>query len=360
MRGSGACGLLLGLLALACGGSSPTVFVTEHLEVEPTDSKVICRGSLDNMEAQVDRILEVLDLGLSSVIHVDYGPSAPDEFCMTTTLGPLAGCTSGSLDETRIAADSDSIYHELVHGVRRVNGLQGTPFFEEGLAEVLSGFRPFPFIVYGPASEVKSSPAALATISGSEFTRDDYGVATHFMSWLWMEFGVETVVAFLNDDGYTSTDAVGETFAAHFGLSLDEAESEWRATSAYEYQWGETCDPSRDLAWSGSTLEFQTRLACDDTHTLGPSYGTILTRGNCFSLTTPGDFQVEFIAPNGSAEIRSDECNSAGGLTAEHFQTKFIEAGETLQFPFAECTWEILVKSTLDEPIDFTLRLTRL
>lgn len=361
----------LGALALlgvmSCGEAEPAISVTEHLVVEPTDSARVCRGSLDAMEAQTVRVAETLGVDLPYPIHVYCGASAVEQHCSGSALGMLSGCARGLLADTYVATGISPAYHELVHAVRWVNGFRGPRFFEEGIAEVLSGFRPFVLVTGGPVDGVERGPELLARVPWGEFQTRDYSVAGHFMSWLFVTYGDEAVVAFLNDARLTpdgSAPGVDAAFSDSFGLSLLEAEDAWRSTAVHEYTWGEVCDPLRDLAWDGAVLEFTGRVDCDAPNTLGPSVmDSIRTRSNCFTLETHGAVRVELIASGGLAEFRSsyERCKDAGvPLSPEHWQAKKIVAGEALELPFAPCTWEIGVATDLEHPIDFTLRLTRL
>jgi hypothetical protein len=230
------------------------------------------------MEAQVVRVADILGVELDSTIAVYYGPSAVEENC-----GEAGGCASSK----GASGDFATIPHELVHAVRFIDGGVGTRFFEEGLAGVLQGVTPIPIYWSGQAGSVERGPAMLAMVPWDDFAWGDYPVAAHFVSWLRTEWGDEVLVPFLNDERYLTVEAVDEAFAEHFGLSIDEADSAWRATSAPEYVWGEVCDPARDLAWTGTTLDFAGEVACDLDTTLGPGprpIETILTRSNCFVL----------------------------------------------------------------------------
>lgn len=351
--------MVLGLATVAgCGpeAATPSSFVTEHLEAEPLDSQVsqvVCRGTLDNMEAQVVRVAEILHVGLPSIIHVDWGPAAVEECC-----GNYGGCAGGLGDKGSCRRRQLLCYHELVHAVRRINGARGMRFFEEGLAQVLSGFRPFP-IIFSGSTETSSSPAMLATIPSDQFTFDDYPVAGHFMSWLFTTYGGDGVAAFLNDAKSMEAETLAAAFEDHFGLSLEAAEDPWRMAPAEYHVWGETCDPAAELDWNGTVLEFHGRLDCDEPRVLGPNSGAILTRGNCFDLEQPGTVRLELIADSGEATLTNVECHSSG-LPSEHYQTKRVVAGEALEVPFAGCVWEILVEGEFTASTDFTVRLTRL
>ena len=52
-------GLLL-LGALGCGDASSEVFVSESFEIEPSDNDVVCRGALEDIEAQFERVKNAL------------------------------------------------------------------------------------------------------------------------------------------------------------------------------------------------------------------------------------------------------------------------------------------------------------
>lgn len=352
---------LVFLGAAACGDATPPGFFTEHLEVEPSDSDVVCRGSLDDMETQIVRVAAMLDAGIPFQVPVYYGQSAVDKYCNAFSDVQLGGCARGLGKDTYVATETVFAYHELVHAVRLVNGAKGPRFYEEGIANVLSGFRPFPYYVEVYADEITRGPESLSMGAWGDFKDGDYAIAGHFMSWLLTTYGEETVAAFLNDTRLNT--AADEAFLDHFGLSVHEADIAWRDTSETVYQWGQICDPRRDLAWNGSVLEFEGRIDCEASNTIGPGrdlLNTIRSRGNCFSLEAAGDLRVELIAPAGLATIRQQECSPAGPLSPEHFQPKESKPGEVIDLPFAPCTWEIEISTELTRPIDFSLRLTRL
>lgn len=349
---------LLGVLG--CGEAPGEAFVSEHFEVEPSDSDLLCLGLLEDMEAQFERVTDVLGLPLMSPIQIEYGQLAVDRDCSNITDNfDVGGCALGSLENTQISADYSSIYHEIVHGVRRASGKRGPNFFEEGIAEILSGFRPFPYEVDIRAEDIERGPAFLALLPQAKVVAYDYAIAGHFMSWLFAEFGDTTVVAFLNDDELATN--VEVVFAGHFGMSLAAAETLWRTSSEVSYTWGNVCDPARDLVWDGSAIEFTGRVDCDAANTIGPSIlGTIRTRSNCFTPERAGSLRVEFMATSGAAEFRQAYCaDSDGPLSPEHYQDKKVLAGEALDLPFSGCPCEVVIATELDAPIDFVLRLSQ-
>lgn len=352
--------LLAIVCAGGCGDDPPRDYLTDHLIVEPEDSKVLCDGSLDDWETQVLRVAAALKLDVPYPITVYFGQSAVDEHCTPRPDFNLGGCTGSAGDETYIAALHPSVYHELVHAVRRTNGIRGPSFFEEGIAVVLGGFRPYPITVMpDPASlPPDQGPHALATSAVSQIPSESYGVAGHFTAWLIATYGQDTVAAFLNDPALADT--TEDVFTAHFGLPLADAEQAWRANSEPEYTFGQVCDPDRALAWDGDTIEYSAQLACDAPHVLGPDLNTITLRSTCFSLEQPVTLHVELLASAGGASFRQNgDCLALAGVPKEHFQGKTLLAGETMDLPFAPCAWEVSLSTELTAETDFTLRLTR-
>lgn len=352
--------ILSGLFCVASCGEAAPGFSTEHLIVEPSDSDVMCRGTLDDMEAQLVRVAAALDVEVLDPIELYYGPSAVAERCIRIPGVVVGGCADGYGADTFIASEGTSLYHEIVHGVRRSNGMRGPSFFEEGIAVVLSGFRPFPFHLGASPEQLPPvrGPAALARSPDWRIDSEDYGNAGHFTAWLIETHGQETVAAFLNDAHLA--DAVDEVFTDHFAISLDDAELDWRADSDAEYIFGEVCDPARALAWSGDVLEYSARLACDEPHVRGPDYNIIGTRSACFPLEAAGTMRVQLIADSGELRLRNQKnCRTVGPLPPEHYQDKTVAASETIVADFAPCTWEVILTTELDTPTDFTLRLSR-
>jgi hypothetical protein len=317
----------------------------------------MCRGTLDDMEAQAVRVAEKLGVGIPYPIQVYYGELAVDKHCAGATL-PLSGCARGLDEDTYIAANPSSIFHELVHAIRWVNGRRGPRFFEEGIAEVLSAFWPLPYRVEVQADAVERGPEFLASLPSSDFQPFDYDIAGHFMSWLSITHGDVAMAAFLNDEEL-ATDATA-AFVRNFGLSLHDAEAAWRSSSERIYSFGERCDPLLDLAWDGATLEFNGNIDCDAPNTTGPIGDMMNTRVHCFTLDKPSTLRIELIARGGQATLQCRELADGSALAPDYFQTKTVLAGEAIDLPFAPCMWRLFVKTDVTEPGDFSLRLTQL
>ncbi|WAS94494.1 hypothetical protein [Nannocystis punicea] len=343
---------------VACGDAERPRYVTEHLEVELYDGEVLCAGTLAIMDMQMERVAAFLGIDPPSQIPVFYGPSAVTEGCG----GSWGGCARAS----GVFATSGSIFHELVHAVRQSQGdggAVGTWLFEEGIAEMLSGYRWDPYSAWLHPSEIERGPEVLADFPRGEgkFIPGDYATAAHFVSWLRMVYGDGTLVAFLNDPRYLDGEAYDDAFVSHFGLSMEDADSAWRASAPEEYAWSESCDPSYALAWAGSVLEFTDTVDCEAPHTTGPRDGTYVTlRSHCFTLAQPGTVRVEFLANGGSLRLVPVDCVDTGEFAPESYDYKSLGGGDELELPFAACTWEVQVDSVASLTLDFTLRLTQL
>ncbi|PCC71510.1 hypothetical protein SAMN02745121_01055 [Nannocystis exedens] len=344
---------------VACGDAERPRYVTEHLDVELYDGEVLCDGSLEIMDAQVERVSAFLGIDPPPQISVFYGHSAVKDGCG----GTWGGCARAS----GVYATSASIFHELVHAVRHSQGKPGSVgswLFEEGLAEVLSGFRWHLQSELALPSTLERGPAMLAALPRGEgkFVPEDYPTAGHFMSWLRTTYGDAALVAFLNDPRYLGGDAYEEAFAAHFGLSIAEADSAWRSAAATEYLWSEPCDPARALPWTGSTLEFSDTVDCEAPHTTGPAgeIDAVTLRSHCFTLAQPKMVRAEFEAGGGRLRLMPVDCVDTGELAPEYYDYKRLKGGETQELPLAACTWEVQVDGIAGLTLDFMLRLTQL
>jgi hypothetical protein len=343
--------LVAALLFAGCHGDARPRYVTEHLRITVYDEAALCRGTRNRLEDQVVRVADFLDVPIPHDFDVEYGPSAVDEICR----GMPSGCASGVPEGTRIAADESSVMHELVHGVRSVNGVLGARLFEEGLAEVLGGVSPTPYVVNLDPASVDPGPVVLSTLKGSAFEYEHYPTAAHFVSWMLVDLDEEGTRAFLNSPQYAGGDILG--FEANLGVSLAGAEMLWRTSSEMRYEWGTVCEPGREIAWVGSEATLVGSLDCDESHTIGPIGGRMSSP--CSAVTTPAaDLEVEFDAVGGEAVIaRAEECEPGGDVTPEHYQDKSISAGERTVLPFAACRWRVYVRADGLESMDYSLAI---
>ncbi len=346
----GCAALCAGFAVGACGEApnGPPMIFTEHTEITLFGYEQICRGRLDNIDAQIERVAELLDLAVPDPLIVAFGESEVEAVCGDTFLG----CVLGADEATRVMSDSFALNHELVHGVRWYNGVRGLRFFEEGIAVLLS----IPAGGGYGGSTSTGSPAQLARGDYDDFGSTEYAIAGSFMGWLWIEYGHETVAEFLNDPGARKPETVDATFTAHFGLDLDAAEVEYRANEKVEST-GPLCQPDRRLTWEDG-VTWSARLGCDEPGVPGTIPGIMVVRGACFHTPAAGEYRFEVEgAPEAKVELRNLSCEGAG-LSAEHFQSKFVNGGESKVLPFAQCEYEVLITVPGEITTDVTMRVT--
>lgn len=352
-----ACTAMIALVGCSDAEERPR-YVTEHLVVELYDGEVLCAGTLASMDAQVERVAAFLGIGPPEAIPVHYGASAVTENCGSL----FGGCARAS----GVYATDVSIFHELVHAVRQSQGEGGSVgswLFEEGLAEVLSGFRWHREFAPAEVNATERGPAVLADLPRGEgkFIQEDYAVASHFMSWLRTTYGDEALVPFLNDPRYLGREAYHEAFVEHFGLTIAEADAMWRGATPMDYVWAEACDPAAMLAWEGSVLEFADTVDCEDPSTVGPDpYGYFTLRSHCFALQRAATVRVEFITDGGRLRLSPVDCVDTDELPPAYYEAKSLRGGDVRELPFAACAWEVQVDGGPKSPRDFRLRLTQL
>ncbi len=297
--------MLYGGFALYCACDEPPApdrqLVTQYATLRLFDHDQICRGQLDAIDAQIERVAEVLDLDVPddpATFRIEFGPRAVAR-CWPGDLG----CLNSFSDATLVMADAASINAMLVRGLRFHHHFMFPEFFNAGIAEVLSANGPHVVEISGLPLEY--SPKQLARGEYEEFGATEQLVAAHFMAWLWHEYGAEAVAGFLRDPTIRQADAVNAAFMMHFGTSLSFAEFLWQSSADLTYTFGTHCDPDRALAWQGDRVTWATRLACDAPGVYGSIPGRALLGGACFEVAEAGEYRVEVEAgcPCATADV---------------------------------------------------------
>ena len=171
------------MLSTGCAELPDVEYVTDRIELGVDFDTTVCQGTLDELDAQVERIEH--ELGRTAdprPIRVYWLEDGPDAFCDEGR----SGCY---FPATRVLfAKSSSLDHELLHAV--VDSEGESYFVEEGLAELLSGVG----VVYN-MSDAKVSPSERLRLSRSEYREGglDYGAAAHFMHYVFRSGGTKAV-----------------------------------------------------------------------------------------------------------------------------------------------------------------------
>lgn len=343
----------VGIAAASCSEHEQIRSETEHLSIEYIDREPLCPGSLGDLEAQLAHVAGFLGVGIPHRIHVLYGESVGEEYC-----NGAAGCTWGTGASTRVASSGLALNHELVHAVRWSNGVHGTRFVEEGLAEFLGVTPPQSLVVNVDAPTISPGPAVLFDAPWNSIGFEDYGTAAHFLAWLIEDVGASPVVAFLNDARYTNADDPSGAFAAVLGRTVTQAEMAWREEAPAEYRWGTKCVPDRIVPWEADGLSIMGVLDCDDAKTRGTvGTGPLSYPITCFELSEPMSLHLGMVGDNVTAQLFTVECAAETGLSAEHYQRHSVDGGESMTFLFAPCLWAIAIVEDGGETVPFELRI---
>ena len=228
--------LALGLLGLGCRPD----YETEQLRITLEDDAPggLCAGDLRHLQDEVDRIERILDMRMRKPVELIYSNTAQFVDCKNTN----DGCYFPG--RHRIHANEKAVSHELVHAVTRdCAGRRCDRFFDEGVAEALSGAVRFPRMVSRPSDNLgrSSSPSI------------DYDTAGHFTRWLLEEHGVAKIRALLD----------GRDFEAVYGESLTSAEQRWMSTAPWLYPAHAPC-PHESLSFDADGGHDLLTLDCDE------------------------------------------------------------------------------------------------
>ena len=353
-----ACAAHVTLFAAACTPGNDA-FETQHLVVR-ADAE-ICAGTLASFDEETSRISQALGLEWSSPIRLGFGESLVAEACVgTTEIAEVAGCARGFGADTEVFADLFSSSHELVHGLRRLHGFRGPPFFSEGIAELVGARGPLSaqVLVVDP-NALARGPAALAF--DAEVSVEHYRVGAHFLAWLSDREGTGSVIAFMRDPAFELEPpdpvAVADAFRDHFGDELATADQDWRDAASVRYDVDRWCAEDRWLDPGLAQIVVDATFDCSAADTLGPPGLHHLPW--CLSLPDPETFMVDVDSDELDITIGLIGCPEGAG-TGPPFRDKFIDAGTVPRaFEFGACEWWIRVGNPRARPGPYRVTLTR-
>ncbi len=351
-------------VALACSGDvacapSDEVFETQQLDVRPGEE--ICGGTLVSLDEESSRISQTIRLEWSSRLQFGFGEELVADECMGAgEIEEVAGCARGFGGDTEVFADLFSSSHELVHGLRRMHGLRGPPFFSEGLAELVGSRRPFSAqVLVVDASAVVRGPAELAF--DVEVSEEHYRLGAHFLAWLSDREGEDAVMAFLRDPTFELEPpepvAVADAFRVHFGDDLVAADQQWRSTASVRYDRGQWCAEDNWLDPDATEIVVAGDFDFAASDTLGPPGLHHLP--SCLALSEPATLRVDIDVDELDVNIGLIGCPDGAG-TGAAFHDKFVEAGTGPQeLEFGACQWWIRIGNPQGVSGPYRLTLTR-
>lgn len=287
-RGLAATSMLLPLLAVGCGDDverPPIVWEGEHIRFgTEADEVELCAGTLPYLDGVAGHLGEVLQQP-NTTIDYYWLPDGPEPYCDEDALG----CTP---KEHEVFSELAIHQHELVHALRWPRILYLS--LEEGLAEA-----------YGDDWEPMASVSGDIEYLLREYERgksvpgNAYPLAGHFVSYLRVEHGVDSLLALdratERSDSFSSLE---NAFREVYGVGLVEEMDRYKATYP-------TCDQTfyRDLAFDCSRnvvtaplepdqeVAVTVSMSCDDPAVLGPRFDQRWTTVT-LDVQTPGLYHV--------------------------------------------------------------------
>ena len=206
-------GVLLLLVACACGDPHTATIESEHIVLTHPDDMPLCADTLGYLERTAQAQADLLGIELGTI---EYDVWRPDEWSSSPC--PQAdACTF----ENRIQSWYPDFTHELVHAMHQPSSVK---LIEEGLAVALGDDGTRSVVVdYDPP------PADLLRVPVLEFR--DYEEAGDFASYLLTRAGAERVTALaaaLPAD--TPPDDRAAAFAAAYGQTIEDVTAErWQS-----------------------------------------------------------------------------------------------------------------------------------
>lgn len=341
------------LLTLGCAPdpepADDGVVQTEHLRITTTTGNPICAGTPLWLESELLRISNALELplwGEDDKLDVRFGEDAVQEVCANIELDHLNGCFHYGSTENIVAGVglAGTAPHELVHAVRYRNLRPAPAMVEEGLAQILSGSDGFPLYVEYPHGDPFVGPLELLEIPRADFDLGNYIDAQSFLSWLWETQGRSTLMAFANDPALANADTALSLFEHHVDLSLADAEQAWRDDDRPDPIWGAPCIPERTYSLADGPVEISADLDCDDPTTLGAAY-SMYVMPMCLDVPETTRIRLSLDANHGRLEVLWREPCDPGPASAEAGQSKYVEAGQTVEADIVGCRFRMLLKS---------------
>lgn len=165
-----------------------------------------------------------------------------------------------------------------------------------------------------------------------------------FVSWLWLTFGRESLLDFIDDPRLLDPPTVAAVFEDHFNLSLDDANQEWIEQDGPEAVWGAPCLPERTFTLNGP-LEISGALDCDDPEVLGAA-GSMSVLPMCLVVPQTMRVAVSLVADHGRLSIVSQEACDGGAAGAQAYRDKFIDAGDVLEEDITGCRHRMTLSSS--------------
>ncbi len=358
---AGSIGWVLLVVACAEPPTDPPEVEGGEVLVEAVAGARACAGTTSWAEAEIARIVAQTGLEPAFDLRVTLGDAAAAAEC-TDIDDPqtVLGCTVGDGSAVEVFTTPTAFSHELVHALRRHQGLRTRAMFEEGFAELVNGSAAYPrFDSLDPASLSEAWwPQTQIRLGPAEF-RDaqSYRIATHFLDFVREREGLESLAAFMRGGIDDSAERAVQRFEIHFGVSLDAMVESWRDAGPRDTGLGDPCAEGIEvLPEEGGVL--RVTVDCDREGTMGlvGASESAWTR-ECVRLSA-GRYAVALAAETGVVHWASVPESCEEGTSAVEASAVTVASGETVTLERGACAWALTFASTRDGPEAFELTLT--
>lgn len=318
---------------------------TEHFEI--SSEARVCRGTLELIERVAGEAALLHGAPVVDVtVPLALGEQAVEVNCADQALEFQAGgCAQGDGVDTRVYTTMGLVLHEVVHAVRRRDGVRGPAFLEEGLAELASGSAGREYGVAFDAAGWTGSLEDIAAAEGPIAFEELYLVAPHLFAWMTsLDAGALEAI---------SSPGLGvDDLGAVMGLTMEELEDSWRGSSEGVYWRGRPCDGTA-LPELGSVaaVDYSTQVLCSEVGSYGsPGQEFGVRHKVCFDIAVAGSYGITNQSDAGTLSLRLDEripCASGGELEA--IQSRVLPPGASSSGPLAPCSWIAEFQSEHDD-----------
>ena len=267
----------------------------------------VCDGTFRYLDSQALHLFEVFRRE-SHAVDFNYLPDGTVPFCREHALG----CT---VDGGAFTTEAVHV-HELVHAVRADSLAYRA--LEEGAAEAFGddwNLAP----ISGDLLEILEERSRDSRLLGAEYPR-----LGHFVSYLRAEYGVDEVVALLDDTSlsqdFGSVELASESVLSESIESVAERyASEYPECEAPRFRDDEVECSGQPLELSaevGDEVTTQIEIDCGDQETVGPRLGEIW-RNVVLRVPRRALYQVDLTSSSGAATMRLTECGRSCFATEE-------------------------------------------
>lgn len=270
-------------LCMACNDPPQVAYSTERFDVAPDFDHPICRGTLDALDAQADRVQDELRVPPFRGRFLLYWLADVSEYCTQSE----SGCFYPG---TRVLfATESSIRHEIVHAVLDAPN-DDHVFLEEGLAELFEGND----TVHDPRSDGQDLATKLA-LDRSDARRGDlsYPAAAHFLNWATRQAGSVPPRVATDLDHAADRSRVRATIESLLDASLEEIDARYRDEAGTLLR-GSRRRSVKRLSLDDLADGYRVELDCDDAETYGPRPHAQPGMYRVFRLWLPGPTSVQF------------------------------------------------------------------